>query len=314
MATADTREEIFRKLNAWIMGELARVENRACKMLGLYYRSPGIGEERLLEFDREDPNESEFFDNPALTDRMLHKLLSCAEDHANTAASTSGNSKPRRYIVRTTQAGGGRDVYTFPVQPSVALVLDGDDEDGEGATKPLTGHALVGDGFKTAMRLNATMFDGMLRHSSSTISRLNTENASLSEENRALRREVDDLKSTRMEREWAMAKEKKREDRADVGFAKLIQLGTVWASRFLPPGSTNEGQASAVAMLVHQFFESLSDEQSKALLGILRQDQQMILFELHQRVVAERDAAAAAANGTNGATAGTQQANKSAHP
>lgn len=309
----ETREELHTKILAFLSGEFSRTESHQCVHVGLYYRAPGIGDEDLYSKDRSVPDEAEWFSTLALIEKMVREMLDRAEQQAN---SFTTNAKARRFFIRTKQHMGGRQTYPFALQATAIVSYDDDDdEDGGSRAAAGDGNALVGDAFKTLVKVNAGMFGDSLKALSAQLTAAVKENAELNAENRNLRRQVDEVTSARMDREWAIQKEMKRENRADQGFAKFIQLGTIVASKMLPGTGLEQaidGGGDALEMMIAKFFESMSEEQGKALLSILKMEQQMMLYEVDQLIKKRAQARAEAEakrTATGAATGKPQQGN-----
>lgn len=309
----ETREELHTKILAFLSGEFARTEGHQCVHVGLYYRAPGIGDEDLYSRDRTVADEAEWFSTQGLVEKMVREILDRAEQQAN---SFTTNAKARRFFIRTKQHLGGRQTFPFAMQATSIVSYDDDDDDGPvRGGKDGDGNALVGDAFKTLVKVNAGMFGDSLKALSAQLTAAVKENAELNAENRTLRRQIDEVTSTRMDREWSIQKEMKRENRADQGFAKFIQLGTIVASKMLPGSGleqTMDGGGDALEMMIAKFFEGLSEDQGKALLAILKMEQQMLLYEIDQ-LIKKRSQARAEAEAkraaTNAATGKPQQGN-----
>ena len=317
----ETREEHHTKILAFLTGEFARTEGRQCIRVGLYYRSPGAGDEDLYSRDRQVASEADWFTSTGMIEKMVREMLDRAEQHAN---SFTTSAKARRFFIRTEQHLGGRQTFSFSLQPTQIVSFDDDDDDGDGPSRgagSADGNALLGDAFKTLVRVNAGMFDGGLKSLSTQLTAAVKENAELNAENRLLRQKNDELVSERMEREWRIQKEMKVQHRVDQGIERVFELAPIVAGRLLGGTEILTDAPDAMEMFVAKFLSSIDPQQGPQILALCRQDQQMMLYEMDQLVkkraaarAAKAEAKAKAAGGANAATEQPQQGNNGTPP
>jgi hypothetical protein len=250
--------ELHRKVLAFLSGEFARKEGRQCVGIDLLY-APGNGfkDEEIRKWVRAD--EPELFDVPgnfAHFENFVTKIVEIAEGEAD--AKPPGK---HRFIVRTHQHLGGRATHSFALSPSytgggdeTALTAPGSRSSDQGV---IASHAAQ------LMRINAQMYEGTIRVLGAQNADMRQENAELRAENTLLRREVDEARSSKQDREFQIAMAMEKNARTNVGFQKLIQLGSIVAAKI--GGGGGDATTTPFTMLVGEFGKSLRPEQVNVL-------------------------------------------------
>jgi hypothetical protein len=299
-------EELRGKILAFIAGEFARKDIRQCTGVELFY-APGNGfrNEEIRKWLRtEDP---ETFENFANMERLVASILEIAEGEADAKAPGK-----HRFIVRTLQHSGGCATQSFALSPAYS----GGDElalttSGGGRQDVIANHAAQ------LMRINAQMYEGTIRVLGAQNADMRAENAELRAENIKLRRENDEARSSNTEREFQIAMAVEKNQRTNLGFQKLLQIGSVVAAKI---GGVDEGPGTSPFMvLASEFGRSLRPDQMNVLMtkaiptfmSVLDVGQKVmfgemmnIVFSAEPGAGAQAPPAAAApppnANGTNG--------------
>ncbi len=275
--------ELHGKILAFLAGEFARKEGRQCVAVELDF-SPGNGfkDEAIRKWVRAD--EPDLFDNFANVEKLVTQIIEIAEGEAN--AKPGGK---HRFVVRTHQHMGGRATQSFALSPQYNGGSD------ETAITPSNGGAGGGNGYRQdivanhagqLMRINAQMFEGAMRYVGQQNMALHEEVATLRSENFTLRRENDDLKSTKMDREFQYAMAAEKNARSNMAFQKVLQLGTIVATKIAggDEGGAAGGAASPLAMLVGEFGKSLRQDQIGVLMNTLDMAQKLMFMEIMNMV------------------------------
>lgn len=262
--------ELHAKVLGFLATEFARVEGRQCVAVDLLF-APGNGfrDEEIRKWVRAD--QPELFDNFAKVEELVSMLIDIASGEAD--AKSPGK---HRFVVRTHQHLGGRATQSFALSPAYS----GGDE-----TALASGGAnnnrqdVIANHAGQLMRINAQVFEGTIRVLGGMNSDMRRENAELHAENILLRREVDEARSTKMDREFGHAMAAEKNARANAGFQKLLQIGTVVAAKI--GGEENQtGAQSPLAMLLAEFGKSLRQDQISALMGVLDMAQKIMFMEV----------------------------------
>lgn len=302
--------EIYAKILAFLAGEFALKENRQCLGVDLLY-SPGGGfrDEMLRQWLRKD--DPEMFDSFVNTEKFVALILEIVEGEVD--AKQPGR---HRFVVRTHQAMGGRALTSIVLQPTYRgggdeLALATTTSGGPGGSNggPNQVATVLASHAAQLMRINAGMFDGTIRVLGQQSVSLHQQIAELTTENIALRRELDDARSNKMEREFQLAMGAEKNKRANEGFQKLLQIGTVVAAK-MGGDDGSMGTPSPLAMLIHEFGKSLRSDQIGALMNVLDMGQKMLFMEIMNTVSAAAEAnqakaAGAAPPGNGASTAGS---------
>ena len=275
--------ELHRKVLGFLSGALAPKEGgRQCIGIDLLY-SPGSGykDEDIRKWVRAD--EPELFENLVNVEKLVLLIIEIAEDEAN--AKTAGK---HRFIVRSREHMGGRALLSFALQPSysgggdeTALALPG------GIPRDAAGVALstINSHAGQLMRINQQMHEGTIRVLAAQNEGIRTENAELRAENIALRREVDEARSNKMDREFQIAMAAEKNQRTNAGIQKLLQIGTIVASKIAGGNDDQNGAATPLAMLLTEFGKSLRSDQIGAVMGVLDMSQKMMFMEIMKIVM-----------------------------
>ena len=131
------------------------------------------------------------------------------------------------------------------------------------------------------MRINTQMFDGTIRVLGQQNLSLHEQVIALTTENAILRKELEDARSNKMDREFQIAMAAEKNARTNAGFQKLLQLGTVVAAKI---GTNNDaaqlGEATPLAMLLGEFYQSLRQDQLGVLMQTLDMAQKIMFMEV----------------------------------
>lgn len=284
--------ELHQKLLGFLASEFTKKEGHQCVSVELMF-SPGGGfkDEQVREWVR--ANDPDLFEMANIPD-FVSNMLDIAEGEAD--AKPAGR---HRFFVRTTQFLRGRQICSFALQPAFSgsddsMALQTASAASSGSRQDAQ---VISNHASQLMRVNVQMFDGALRSLSATNERLNKENAELRAENIIVRREVEDARSSKIEKEFQIMMAADKNARANAGFQKLLQFGTVIAAK-IGGGSEVTGEARPFQMLVSEFGNSLRPEQIQVLITTLDMGQKMMFKE-----IMDMAAAAAQPNGhPNGAS------------
>lgn len=283
-------EELHRKLLGFLAGEFARQNEAQCVSVELVFAPHGaVKNEQLREWRRaQDPGTFEIGTLPDFVTSVI-----------DIAESETDAKPPGKYsfFLRTKQYMGGQQKQSFSLQPSfsgsdesVALTSSAPRQDGSAqALQVMTGFA------NTAMRTNTQMFDGSLRALGAANERLSNQNADLHAENIILRREIEDARTNKLDKEFQIAMAADKNARANAGWQKFMQIGTVLVAKMSggigglggAGGADNNGNAGAVAagpapwqMLISEFANSLRQDQQMTLFNMLDTSQKIMFQEL----------------------------------
>jgi hypothetical protein len=131
------------------------------------------------------------------------------------------------------------------------------------------------------MRINAQMFEGTIRVLGQQNMSLHEQVATLTAESATLRKELEEARSNKMDREFQIAMAAEKNARTNAGFQKLLQLGTVVAAKI---GTSNDaaqlGEATPLAMLLGEFYQSLRQDQLGVLMQTLDMAQKIMFMEI----------------------------------
>lgn len=281
--------ELHGRILGFLMGEWARKDNRQLVGVDLLY-APGGGfrDEEVRRWERAD--EPEFFAEFTNIEKLVALIIDIAEGEAD--AKPPGH---HRFVVRTRQHMGSKPSMSFALRPSYT---GGDDMSmvpshggagpgggGGGRSNDIAVAQVLSQNNSQLMRTNQQMFDGTIRVLGQQNMNLHDQVAALTSENATLRKELEEARSNKMDREFQIAMAADKNARANAGFTKLLQLGTVVAAKI---GTGNEvqagGAASPLAMLFNEFYQSLRQDQMGALMQTLDMAQKIMLMEIVQLV------------------------------
>ena len=132
------------------------------------------------------------------------------------------------------------------------------------------------------MRTNTQMFDGTIRVLGQQNLSMHDQIINLTTENAALRRELEEARSNKLDREFQIHMAAEKNQRANAGFQKLLQLGTVVVAKFGADkaGGQQLGEGAPLPMLIGELYQSLRPEQMNAIMQTLDMGQKMIFMEI----------------------------------
>lgn len=274
--------DLHSKLLVFLLTEWGRKDNRQLIGVDLLF-SPGQGfkDEEIRKWDRAD--DAEFFAEHGNVEKLVVQIIEIADDEAN--AKQAGR---HRFVVRTRQFMGGRATMSFALSPSyrgsddIALTpSSGGGGGGGGANGGANQHVLANHASQL-MRINAEMFQGTIRVLGQQNGNLHEQVANLTVENAALRRELEEARSNKMDREFQIAMAAEKNARTNAGFQKILNLGSVLVAKIGAgtPGALSEGSSSPLASLLTAFYESLSSEQIGVVMKTLGMEQKMMFMEI----------------------------------
>jgi len=268
--------ELHSKILTFLAGEFARKEGRQCVGVDLLF-APGNGfrEEEIRKWVRHD--EPDFFDSFVKIEELVKMIVDIAEGEAD--AKPAGK---HRFVIRTHQHMGGRGMHSFALSPTysgssdeTALVAGGG---GGGRPDVIANHA------GQLMRINAQMFEGTIRVLSQQNTHLHEQIMGLTSENAAMRVELEEARSNKLEREFQIHMTAEKNARTNAGFQKLLQLGTVVAAKIGGDEGSATGGASPLAMLIGEFGQSLRQDQIGVLMNTLDMAQKIMFMEIMNMV------------------------------
>src|SRR5512135_668228 len=278
--------ELQSKILAFLMGEWVRVGNRQLVGVDLLY-APGGGykDEDVRRWERED--EPQFFAEIVNVEKLVSQIVEIAQGEAD--AKPSGK---HRFIVRTRQHMGTKPTLSFALYPSyhgggdeVSLVPGGGGGGGGGVrSQDIAAAQILAGNNSQLMRINAQMFDAALRPLAQQNQQLLTELIALRAENSELQRKLAEAEANKSDREFQIAMAMEKNARANAGFQKVMQLGTVIASKIAAGaggGETSQlGEGNPLVMLIGEFYQSLRQEQLGVLMQTLDMGQKMMFMEI----------------------------------
>jgi|SRR5574342_115295 hypothetical protein len=281
--------ELHGKILGFLMAEWARKDQRQLVGVDLLY-APGQGyrDEEIRRWERAD--EPEFFAEFVNVEKLVSLIIEIAEGEAD--AKPSGK---HRFVVRTRQHMGSKPTMSFALQPShhgsadeVSIIPSHGAGGGGGAgggrgTDVALAQILSGNNSQL-MRINAQMFDAALRPLAQQNSQLLAELIALREENSQLQKKLAEAEANKSDREFQIAMAMEKNARANAGFQKLLQIGTVVASKIASGGEgqgpAQLGEANPLGMLLGEFYSSLRQEQLGVLMQTLDMGQKIMFMEI----------------------------------
>ena len=277
---AELHSEILR----FLMGEWVRKENRQLVGVDLLYApGGGFGEDEIRRWERED--EAELFAEIANVEYLVTQIIEIAQNECD--AKTAGR---HRFVVRTRQHFGSKPKMSFVLYPSwrgsgddVALVPNGAGGGG-GKSSDTVAMQILAQNNGQFMRINAQMFDAALRPLAQQNSQLLDEIISLRRENSDLNRKLAEAEANKNDREFQIAMQMEKNARANAGFQKLLQIGTVVAAK-IGAGTGDQAQiggggGAPLAMLIAELKQSLRPDQMGVIMQTLDMGQKMLFLEI----------------------------------
>jgi hypothetical protein len=296
--------ELHAKVLGFLVEQFGFQKDRSCVRVDLLYSQKGFRDEEIRRWDRAD--KPELFETMVLIEQLTSAIIEIAETHADSFGHGS-----HRYVVRTHAHAGGRATESFLLKPSF--------EAGSDPTAMVPGGGAAHDamGILTQnnmafMRINAQMFQSSFSTLANLTDSLRAENTELRTENIALRREVEDSRSTRMDREFQFAMATEKNQRTNKATEKILQIGTVIAAKIT--GTSSElGAPDGLTMLLTEFGKSLRKDQIAQFVKVFDQGQLIMFFEI-MNMVAPQEGAPGAGQGAQGkGTAGLPPGPNGAH-
>lgn len=289
-------EELHAKILAFLSGEFKREGPYACTRLDLVFSAgSGYRDEEIQSWVRAET--PELFDTLALVEKLTSQVIERAYSHAD----SYGEPKSYRYVLRTIQHLHGRATWSFSVKPSGTLAIQQSGDDAGQLTAIAGGprqpvDALV-HALNTQTRNSREMYQGTVNALVATNKQALDENMTLKQRVRELERALDDAQSTRMEREWAINQQVRKAERTDAGFAKLLQMAQIIASRLMLGEGASAGAVSGLATLIAQFGHSLRPDQIQQLIAVLDMPQRLMFQEIMSMAQGEAEKTQAAGGG-----------------
>jgi regulator of replication initiation timing len=297
--------ELHARILGFLMAEWARKDNRQLVAVDLMF-APGQGfrDEEVRKWIRAD--EPDFFAEFVNIEKLVTTIIEIAEGEAD--AKPAGK---HRFYVRTHQHLGGTARLSFALQPSftgqddtsLAVVNGGGGGGGGGGRGQdvAVAQILAGNNAQL-MRTNTQMFDGTIRVFGHQVQNLHEQVMTLTAENVALRKELEEARSNKMDREFQIAMAAEKNARTNAGFQKMLQLGSVVVAKFASgnEGAAQLGEAAPLPMLLAEFYQSLRPDQMNVLMQTLEMGQKIMFMEIVNLVKPKDPPAGQAAAGGGG--------------
>lgn len=278
------------KILAFLMEEWVRRDNRQLVGVDLFY-APGGGykDEPVRSWERADT--PEFFAEMVNVERLASQILDIAQGEVD--AKPAGK---HRFVLRTRQHMGTKPTMSFALYPSfhgagdeTSLVAGGAGAGaggGGGRSNDIAAAQILAGNNSQLMRINAQMFDAALRPLAQQNQQLLTELIALRAENSELQRKLAEAEANKSDREFQIAMAMEKNARANAGFQKLLQLGTVVAAKIGAgsDGASQLGEGNPLAMLLGEFYQSLRQEQLGVLMQTLDMGQKIMFMEIVNHV------------------------------
>ncbi len=282
-------EENHAQLLSFIGEAFGRKEHRQAIKLALMFCPPASREEPMRSWDRHE--RAELFDRLDLTEALIREIIEICDNHAD----TQGHGR-HKYKVRIDEALGGKVFHQFVVRPSydpsTALVVGSGEGGGGGGGTAEAALGVLSANNQTLMRINQQTHESTFRALANMTDDLREENMGLRIENRALRKQVDELESTKMDREFQFAMAAEKSQRSNKAIEKLLQLGTVVMAKIT--GTAKElGAPDGLSMLLGEFGRSLRQDQFQKFVTILDQSQIAMFFQIMDLVPKQQQPPAA---------------------
>jgi hypothetical protein len=275
--------ELHGNVLKFLMGEWARKDNRQLVGVDLMY-APGQGyrDEPIRSWERED--EPEFFAEFVNVEKLVAQIIDIAQTEAD--AKTAGK---HRFIVRTRQHMGSKPTMSFALYPSFTgapdeiSIVPTNGAGGGGRNNDIAAAQILAQNNGQLMRINAQMFDAALRPLAQQNAQLLAELIAIREENSQLQRKLAEAEANKSDREFQIAMAMEKNARANAGFQKVMQLGTVIATK-IAAGTAGQqaqlGEANPLSMLIGEFYQSLRQDQLGVLMQTLDMAQKIMFMEI----------------------------------
>lgn len=293
---------ISERLVAFLTAEINRKEQQQCTRVELLYAQPGCRDQELMSWVRRDDPDA--FELVGIMD-MVSKVISRAEGEAD----AFGNGR-HRFTVRTHKAVGASAQYSFAIQSAYNTNADELALVPGGGPKP--------DVVTQNNQMLGRLLQNVVQGSYGVLGNTNTH---LAEENRELRtrvgnleKDLDAARSLKEDRGFEIETKRKKFDREEIAFKKLIQFGTLALAK-LGAGSeesSGSGTPTSLAMVISSLGESLRENQINIIFQTLDDAQRAMFAEaigMAQKAMQQQQAQEAAKttsaspNGANGNTA-----------
>jgi hypothetical protein len=295
-------EDIHRKIVAFLAAQFGRTEGRQCVRLDLVAANAGSLGTQLGTWDRaEDPA---LFAELGKIEELTTAIIARSQDHAD-----SFGSGQHRFEVRTVQHLGNRLAHSF------RLAAGGDMDGLSGGDDPPNATGVLAQQMRhteiymrTSMMMTQTTIGTLERQNRS----LNEECAQLREERRAHLAELEQSRSAKDEREYAMSMGMAADERKTQAVGKILQLLPVVATKFLGKEAMG-GKETPLSILISELGKSLTSEQIIQIRSTLSMEQQMLLMEamqVAQSAEAAKDADKDASAGVGNTSKDTKSAAK----
>jgi hypothetical protein len=285
-------QDLHQQIFAFLIGEMAHTEQRQCTKVELLYSQPHCRDQELMTWHRkEDP---EAFESVKLME-MVSKIIERAEHETD---SYSGGR--HRYVVRAHKGLAPSTHMGFSIQSQFqsssdqSMVVGGGDP-GSGA-KP----DVVTQNNMMLGRLLTNVVQGSYGVLGQTNAHLADENHALRTRCRELEKDLDQARSIRDDRQFEIETKRKKFDREDVAFKKLMQFGSIALAKLGGGGGSGDPTApNALAMMVTNLLESLQTNQIETIYQALTDPQRAMFGEIAgiaQQTMKQSEAASTASS------------------
>jgi len=277
-------ETTHQKILAFLSGELSKKEERQCISIDLEHSPPGFRADLLKRWERTD--HPEYFEELVFIEQMVAMMVEIAESDADSAGAGSG---ARAYTVRTRQQTGLRMTMKFRCAPSFessdqALVVAGGSQPNPDSHS-MQAMQIVSGNNRDLMRILMSQYRDTFGTLADLSAEMRDENVKLRAENIVLRRELEIATSTKEDKELENAIRFEKTQQSSLMTNKLLNIGTAIAARVMGDPSKGGGDPAPIMLLLGEFTKSLTREQVSKVFGLMRQDQQVMLYSLMQMAV-----------------------------
>ena len=275
-------EGTHQKILGFLSTELSKKEERQCIRIDLEHSPPGFRADLLKRWERID--QPQFFEELVFIEQMVATIVEIAEADADAAGSGA-----RTYAVRTLSQIGVRLTTKFKCQSSFessdqALVVAGGNQPSPGS-HDMQAMQIVSGNNRDLMRVFQSMYRDTFGTLSDLSAEMRDENVKLRAENIVLRRELEAATSIKEDKELENAIRFEKTQQSSAMTNKLLNIGTAIAARVMNDPSKGGGDSAPIMLLFGEFTKSLTREQIAKVFGIMRQDQQVMLYSLMQMAV-----------------------------
>jgi regulator of replication initiation timing len=276
-------ETTHQKILAFLSGELSKKEERQCISIDLEHSPPGFRADLLKRWERTD--HPEFFEELVFIEQMVAMMVEIAESDADSAGAGSG---ARSYTVRTRQQTGLRTTLKFKCAPSFessdqALVVAGGNQPSPDSHSTQAMQIVSGNN-RDLMRILQSQYRDTFGTLADLSAEMRDENVKLRAENIVLRRELEAATSTKDEKELENAIRFEKTQQSSLMTNKLLNIVTAGAAHVMGPKGGGDAPAP-IMLLLGEFTKSLTKDQVMKVFGLMRQDQQVMLYSLMQMAV-----------------------------